>query len=255
MKNQHFHFLLLLAGGLLLASCKPAYQVATIDRSRILVDQRYDAQPDAAAAQFIAPYKHVVDSIMSPVVGRTAQFLDKDRPESLLSNVLTDILVWGSARFGEHPDFAVYNMGGMRAAFAKGETTYGDVVEVAPFENKICFLTLSGEQTLELFRQIAHRGGEGLSHSVRMVITRDGQLLSVSVGGEPVTPDRTYRVVTLDYLAQGNDGLTAFKTGTNVVSPQAEENNVRYIIMDYFRAEAAAGRAVDAQLEGRCVVK
>ena len=82
MKNQHFHFLLLLAGGLLLASCKPAYQVATIDRSRILVDQRYDAQPDATAAQFIAPYKHVVDSIMSPVVAVPHNFSTRTVPRA-----------------------------------------------------------------------------------------------------------------------------------------------------------------------------
>ena len=38
-----------------------------------------------------------------------------------------------------------------------------------------------------------------------------------------------------------------------MVSPQTEENNVRFIIMDYFRAEAAQGRAVSAEVEGRII--
>lgn len=255
MKRPLIFFILLATSSVAFLGCKSHYHLTTVERSRILIDQRYDAHPDAAATAFLAPYKAVVDSIMSPVVGQTAQYLDKGRPESLLSNVLTDVLVWGSQRFNEHPDFAVYNMGGMRAAIAKGTTTFGDILEVAPFENKICFLTLTGEKTLELFSQIARRGGEGLSHGVEMVISRDGELISVRVNGEPIDPQRTYRVATLDYLAQGNDGLKAFKDGTDVLSPQTEENNVRYIIMDYYRAEAAQGRAVDAKIEGRVVVK
>lgn len=80
---------------------------------------------------------------------------ESKKPESDLSNLLCDILVWEGQRRGENPDFAVYNMGGMRASFLKGDITYGDVLAVAPFENKICFLTLTGEKTLELFQQIA----------------------------------------------------------------------------------------------------
>ncbi len=45
------------------------YKVAKVERTRILVDQKWDAQPDAEAAKFIAPYKNKVDSIMGPVVG------------------------------------------------------------------------------------------------------------------------------------------------------------------------------------------
>ena len=42
----------------------------------------------------------------------------------------------------------------------------GDVLDVAPFENKISFLTLSGDKVKELFEQMARRGGEGVSASV-----------------------------------------------------------------------------------------
>ena len=242
----------LLWAALLLTSCATHYQMVGIERSRMLIDKRYDAQPDAEAKTFVAPFQHEVDSIMSPVVGRSAKYMAARKPESELSNLLSDILVWGGGPFGEKPDFGVYNMGGIRAALAEGTVTYGNVVDVAPFENKICFLTLSGEKTLELFRQLASRGGEGVSHGVEMRIA-NGRLLSVKLHGKDIDPEGSYRVATLDYLAQGNDGLLAFKDGTDVVSPQTEENNVRFVIMNYFRAEAAQGRAVDAQVEGRVV--
>ena len=64
----------------------------------------------------------------------------------------------------------------------------------------------------------------------------------------------SYRIATLDYLAQGNDGLIALKEGTNLLSPQTTENNVRFIIMNYFREQEKAGRLVDSQMEGRIVL-
>lgn len=243
---------LLLAAALLLSSCATRYKVTGIERTRMLIDKRYDAQPDAGAQAFIAPYKQQVDSIMSPVVGHAAKYMAAHKPESTLSNLLSDILVWGGQPFGEHPDVGIYNMGGIRAALAEGVVTYGNVVDVAPFENKICFLTLTGEKLLELFGQLASRGGEGVSHGTQLRIA-DGKLLSATLNGQPIDPQGSYRIATLDYLAQGNDGLLAFKEGTNVVSPQTEENNVRFIIMDYFRAEAAQGRAVSAEVEGRII--
>ena len=177
------------------------------------------------------------------------------RPESTLSNLLSDILVWGGRAFHETPDFAVYNMGGIRAALVKGDVTKGDVVDVAPFENKLCFLTLTGEQVLELFKQIASVGGEGVSHGVELRITKDGQLKSALVHGNPIDPQRLYRIATLDYLAQGNDKLVAFKKKTQVLSPQDKQNNVRFIIMDYFQQANAQGLEVDAAIEGRIVVE
>lgn len=226
-----------------------------VTRTRILIDNRYDAQPDAQAAAFLRPYSQKVDSLMSPVVGQTARYMASFRPESPLSNLLADILVWSAGRFGEQPDFAVYNMGGIRAALAKGDVTVGDVLDVAPFENKICFLTLSGDKVQELFGQMARRYGEAVSHSVRLEIGRDSTLLSATVGGQPVDPKRQYRVATLDYLAQGNDQLVAFKAKTQVVQPQGSENNVRNLIMDYFRSAAAKGLTVDCEVEGRIAVK
>lgn len=254
MKQLHWS-IIALASALTLGGCATRHSLAGISRSRIVVDSRYDARPDARAAAFIAPYKHQVDSLMSPIVGRAADVLAAGRPESKLSNLLTDILVWSGARFGEHPDFAVYNIGGMRAAFAKGDVTYGDVLDVAPFENKICFVTLTGDKVLELFGQIAMRGGEGVSHAVRLVISPAGQLVSAEVGGKPVDRTRDYRIATLDYVAEGNDQMTAFKASTDVVSPRGKKDNVRNLIMDYFGEQARKGLAVDASLEGRIVVK
>jgi 2',3'-cyclic-nucleotide 2'-phosphodiesterase (5'-nucleotidase family) len=240
---------------LLLTSCKHHYEVASMQRSRILVDSRYDAQPDQKAADFLKPYKHQVDSVMGPVVGQSARYMTAQRPEGTLSNLLADILVWAGKDYGEKPDFGIYNKGGVRADLPKGKVTYGDVLDVAPFENKISFITLKGDVLLELFGQIAKTGGEGLSRSVRLVITKDGQLVSATINGEPIDPQKEYRVTTIDYLLGGTDKMEAFKKGRNVNSPQEVSNNSRFVIMDYFREQQKQGRTVDAEIEGRITIQ
>ena len=253
MRNNIFYGAVALA--LLFAGCTSHYQLTDVSQTRILVDNRYDATPDVAAAAFLAPFKQKVDSVMGPVVGRAACDMVADRPESALSNLLPDIFMYMAKYYQEKPDFAVYNMGGIRAALSKGDVTYGDVLDIAPFENKICFITLSGEQVMHLFEQIAFRGGEGVSKGVQLVITKDGHLVSARLNGQPIDPKASYRITTIDYLVQGNDGLTAFKEGTNLNSPSDSKNNARYVISDYFREMMEAGKAVDAKVEGRIIVK
>ena len=239
---------------LMLVSCKSHYEVASVERTRIIVDNRYDRQPDVQATAFLAPFKHQVDSVMGPVMGRSARYMTAQRPEGTLSNLLADIMVWAGKDYDEQPDFGVYNMGGVRADLPKGTVTYGDILDVAPFENRIAFATLSGADVLSLFGEMASTGGEGVSHSVRMVITQDGKLVSATINGQTIDPQRDYRLATIDYLLGGTDKMTTFKKCRNIKSPQGKEHNSRFIIMNYFKDKDARGEVVDAQIEGRITI-
>ena len=242
-----------------IASCAPKhYHLTSVERSRIIIDSRYDQNPDEKAAAFLAPFKKVNDSIMAPVVGQVAHNMHATRPESDLSNLVSDILMWASRDYNEQPDLAIYNMGGIRADLTKGDVTYEDVLSVAPFENRICFVTLTGEQLMQLFRQIAHRGGEGVSKGVELVITSaniGGELVSARLHGKEIDPQANYRVCTINYLLDGNDGMDALSKGSDKVAPQEASNNTRFLILNYFQDMLKQGVVVDAQVEGRIKVK
>ena len=241
---------------LMMVSCAPKhYQLTGVERSRIIIDSRYDQNPDQAAANYLAPFKRVNDSIMGPVMGRVAHNMHPDRPESDLTNLLADILVWAAKDYNEKPVLGIYNKGGVRADLTKGDVTYGDILDVAPFENKISFVTLTGEQLMALFSQIAKKGGEGVSKGTELVITNDGQLVSARLHGQDIDPKAEYRVTTVNYLLEGNDGMSVLAEGTNKVAPEDASNNTRYLIMNYFKDKYAKGEVVDAQVEGRIKVK
>lgn len=234
-------------------SCS-TYHLLEIKRSLVIVDKRYDEKPDSVALSFLRPYKQHVDSIMTPIVGQISENMSGYRPESPLSNLLADILLWAGGTYNEKPDFAVYNIGGIRSSLVKGNVTYGDVLDVAPFENKICFLTLKGTDVIELFRNIASSGGEGVSHGVNLVITKDGNLVSCELNGKQIDENHLYRVSTIDYLAQGNDKMLAFKNGLYLNSPKSNRNDTRYIIADFFRQKMKEGIVIESKIEGRIKV-
>jgi len=247
-------FFTAVAAMILSTACTTHYKVTGVTRTRLLIDNKYDKPMSDATATFMQPYKAKVDSQMAPVVGQTAKALESYRPESPMSNLMADMLMWSAKLYNEKPVFGVYNTGGIRASFAKGPITKGDIFDVAPFENKVCFITLSGDKVLELMGQIAYRGGEGVSREVRLKITKDNKLVSATIGGKEIDPSAAYRIVTIDYVSHGNDRMTAFKSGTDRRELTSDDDLTRTLLMKYIEECTANGKLVDADKDGRITI-
>ncbi len=78
------------AGIFMFSSCHSGYSLASVEGNRIEVTAALDANPDSTAIAILTPYQKTVDSIMSPVIGQSARFMDRFRPESELSNLVAD---------------------------------------------------------------------------------------------------------------------------------------------------------------------
>ena len=128
-----FRFLLLSACcGWSVVTFAQRYELEEVKAGRYEVTNRLDARPDSGAVRVVAPYRHAVDSMMSPVLGESEVAMRADRPESLLSNFVADVLREGSLRVGKMADIGLCNIGGLRSTMPKGKVTYGDVLEIAP---------------------------------------------------------------------------------------------------------------------------
>ena len=92
----------------------------------------------------------------------------------------------------------------------KGEVTVGNLYEIYSFDNTVALLELKGSDLNKIFDAYARIGGAGISSNVRLLI-EEGKVKSVTVGGQPVDENRVYHVVTVDYLAEGNDNMNAFR--------------------------------------------
>ncbi len=236
---------------LLFSSCQGhRYVLQSVQPHRIEVTKALDARPLAAADAFLAPYRSGVDSLRRPRIGESELFMEARRPESLLSNWVADALVATGERLGYHPDLGICNIGGLRAAMPQGTVRRGDILGIAPFENFFTVLRLKGTEVLNLMRDIAAVHGEGISQAARLVITRDGQLKSAELNGQPIDPHRLYTIATLDYLADGNDKLYSLKNSEDRITTKEP---VREILMEYLRQLDQAGKKASARIEGRIV--
>lgn len=227
------------------------YTVGTITAGHIEITSEYDTcKAMQNAAVFVAPYKKSVDSLVCHVVGHSAQALTVGRPESLLSNWTADVLLAAARKECGKVDFAVTNIGSIRSSFPKGEITVGDVLEMCPFQNMLTVLTLKGSDVIELFQQFSSFGGEGLSHGVQLHYDSKFHLVSARLNGKDIKPGKTYRIATIDYLAEGNDNLKAFKKAVESVKTSVL---VRDIYMGDIKAHEAKGQPIDAKMEGRII--
>lgn len=246
----------LLAGMLLCTSCqsshkmaKGGYGLAQVEGSMIRIDKKWDANPDEQAMLLLKPYKAKIDSMMYEVIGTSSEKMEKGKPESLLSNLVADVLRQAGARvLGRPADMGLVNMGGLRTILPAGDITVGAIYEILPFENSLCVLTMKGIHMKSLLASIASLGGEGVS-GVCLEITKDGKLLSATIGGQPVEDDKLYTVATIDYLADGNGRMDAFLQAEKRVCP--EEATLRGLFLEYVRRQTAAGKPVTSVLDGR----
>lgn len=235
------------------SACHTAsYSLVSVQGGRSEITSVYDKNPDKEVLAILAPYKAKVDSVMSPVVGESAMSMVSDRPESLLSNLVADVLREASKKYlGKEAEVGLVNVGGLRTSLAEGEITYGNIYQILPFENTLCIVTLTGLQLKQLFENIASTGGEGIS-GARMIISNK-KLLKVEVGGEPIDEGRTYKVATIDYLAEGNDGMSALKLSNEKFLPEGA--TLRLLFLNYVSDLHKQGKKVISRIDGRVTVK
>lgn len=244
-----------LLGGLMLTACQPKQggcRVARADGKMIGMDSTWDAHPDSGAVAILAPYKEVIDK-MYDVIGVSTDKMDKGRPESLLSNLVADVLRQAAVKVLDKPaDMGLVNMGGLRSILPAGNITEANVYEILPFENSLCVMTMKGIHLKDLLASIASLNGEGVS-GIRMEISEKGKLLNATIGGKPVDDNKLYTVATVDYLADGNGGMDAFLQAEKRECPQ--NATLRDLFLEYVKAQTAAGKKITSKLDGRITVK
>ena len=242
MKNLLFLTLLLL-----FSACKTNNFLADVQENSVRIEPTL-VEPDADINALIAPYKVKLDATMNEVIGETAQSLPKGRPESLLGNWCADAVHQKSEDYYQQSiDFTFINDGGLRIpALNKGQITLGNMFELMPFDNMLVVLELDYETLMKVFEQIASKDGEHFSSSIRLIINNQ-KVQSVTINGEPFQKNRTYKMATSDYLANGGDDLEMLKT-----IPQENKNILlRDVFITLFKTSLSDGKPLNSKLDNR----
>ena len=192
-----------------LDSMRPSYRL-------IPVDSRLDNRIDSEAAALLAKYRKGVDALKMEKIGKMAQ--EMPHGSHLIVNWVADVMLEkGKELTDRNVDVALVNKGGIRRGLPAGHITKEHILTMLPFDNKLVVMEIKGSDLKAAFDVFAQRNGDG-----------------ISAGFNPaeIDPDRTYTLVTIDYLANGGDYLTTLPNG-KVIARSAlrlDETMIDYIL-------------------------
>ena len=198
---------------------------------------RRDVEPDAEMVAHLDRYRRLVAPLANRKVGQVAADISREpneAGESLLGGLIADAqLAATKDPSAAIAHIAMMNPGGIRASLTHaqeagegdGTVTYQELHRVQPFGNSLVTMTLTGAQLVELLEQ----QWSDPDRPRMLQVSRDftyawdgskpvGSRIvpgSVLYMDEPVVPDLPYRVTVNSYLAEGGDGFTVLREGTD----------------------------------------
>jgi len=176
-----------------------------------------EIREDEELLKLLQPYVDKVDSLLSEVIGYAGgAFWSNDvrKRETALGDMVADSMLWYARN--ANVDFAILNGGSIRKDLPEGQIRRKLIYEILPFDSSVVVVTLRGSDVLALFSYIATLSpGEGafpqVSEGLSFAINRgEGRCENILIRGNPIDPNRTYKIVTNSYLAGGGDGYGMF---------------------------------------------
>ena len=211
------------------------------------VDSKYDTLANPEMKKKMNEYKAVLEKEVSRIIGKCDIQMSSKAPESLLSNFLSDQLLAKANELSKEPiDLAIINLGGIRAPLNEGNVSIASIYRIMPFENELVILKLKGRDLRSVFENIAKSGGEGVSN-IKLEILQD-KISTLSIGGKPLNDDNSYIVATMDYLAEGNSGMTAF---LKAIERYNTGIRIRDVYIEQIEKITARGETLNSSLDGR----
>jgi 2',3'-cyclic-nucleotide 2'-phosphodiesterase (5'-nucleotidase family) len=202
-----------------------------------------DVAPAADQTATIAKWSAITAPLENRVVGSITADINRGGVsgsrrdvESPLGDLIADAQLAATQVNGAV--LALMNPGGVRGDLVyagstvgegDGNVTYGEAFTVQPFGNLLVTMTLTGEQierTLEQqwvtqtdgsvrFLHLGVSAGVTYSWSASAPVGNRIDPASLMLNGQPIDPAASYRVTVNSFLADGGDGFTTLREGTD----------------------------------------
>jgi len=197
MKKLNFLLIIILC-----YACSPqAYTVYEMKSSPVQMDNTFDKSANVQVANLVNYYSEMINSASSTAIGEASRTLTIEKP----ARELVYFTLNAMKQFGENEgvDLALMNINGHRSNLNKGIITLGDMYEIYSFDNTLVYVELMGKDILETLK------------SDKVLCSNISQNETVFINNFPLDRDKTYKIITLDYLAGGGDELAVMKNAVN----------------------------------------
>ncbi|QND48222.1 LysM peptidoglycan-binding domain-containing protein [Rhizobium lusitanum] len=207
--------------------------VITFDDNGAVKDAKGDpilldasVKPDPVIAARVQEMAKPIEELRHKVIGSSEGTIEAAREvcrvqECSMGNLVADAILERTK--GQGISIAIQNGGGLRASIGAGDISMGGVLTVLPFQNTVATFQLTGAEVKTALEnglsQIDEGAGRfpqvsGLKYSFDKSKPPGSRLVSVTVqeGTEfaPLDPDKTYGIVSNNYMRAGGDGYVVF---------------------------------------------
>ncbi len=190
----------------------------------ILLDK--SVTPHSGYVTRVAELAKPLEEIRKKEVSETTEAIDGAREncrqkECSMGNLVADAML--DRVKGQGVTISITNGGGLRASIDQGPVTMGEVLTVLPFQNTIATFELKGadiKAALENGVSEVEEGGGRFPQVAGLKFTFDrskpagSRVTAIEVrdgdGFKPIDPEKTYGVVSNNYLRGGGDGYAVF---------------------------------------------
>ncbi|MBL7996181.1 bifunctional metallophosphatase/5'-nucleotidase [bacterium] len=173
-----------------------------------------EIEDDAHTKQAIEKWKNKLSEIADQKIGTISQSLTRSySEESLMGNMVADAMLHA------YPDndLAITNSGGLRDDITGPAVTMGNLISAFPFPNTIVLVEMKGKDIKDLFEHAAGltngilQVSEGVEMHYSVSAAAGNRVVLYKLNGKTFKDDKTYKVVTSNFLADGGDGFLAFR--------------------------------------------
>jgi 5'-nucleotidase/UDP-sugar diphosphatase len=204
-----------------------------------------------------------IEKLRQKVIGKTNVILDGNyakvrTEETNLGDLIADAML--DKIRPDDAQIAIFNSGNIRNSISEGDVTVAEVLEVLPFGNKITRIDVTGiqlktalENGVSHVKEVAGRFPQvaGLRFFWNSFAPIGSRISSIQVRNqkgdyELINPNATYRVVTNDFLLNGNDGYNIFKDAKNQI-------NTGFLLSDVVIDYITTHSPINSQTESRIV--
>jgi 2',3'-cyclic-nucleotide 2'-phosphodiesterase (5'-nucleotidase family) len=224
--------------------------------SQTLIDASLENDPEVD--KMVAVYSPKVRELDAVIGTLKGELRKSGTGAGSMGNFVADgMRSQGSLKLGQPIDVAIVNAGGLRrSTIGEGDIRIRDIFELLPFENDLVTMELTGEQLTSLL-EVVTSSREAQSGARIVYFTKpdkttefvSARLRDANKTEMEIDPKKTYRIVTIDYLVnRGGDSFGGLRQGKNI---KPLGITVRDAIIEYVKAETAAGRVIRPNLDGR----
>lgn len=244
---MNYKHLLALIIFVVFSSCKNEQHLYKIEGKRIEINA--DIPSNDSIENFIAPYREHINKSLDSVLAYSVETYSKNDGDfnTALGNLMVDALMEQSKpifkkRTGHEIDMALLNHGGIRSILPKGDVTIRTAYNLMPFENSSVVVALKGKYVNELVEYLSKAKRAHPIAGLQLTLTKDYDVQSATINGLPIDENRTYYVLTNDYLYNGGDHMNFFKKGDSLY---VLDYKIRNALIDYFSKKDTLRPTID----------